>query len=133
MPDSVPTPAAARRRILVIDDEPLIGTVMRRMLAAEYEVVPVTSATEGLALLQREGPFDLIMCDLMMPEMSGMDFYEALHRLDPAQADGMVFLSGGAFTAEARAFLDRVHNERMEKPFDTAALRTLIRKRLPPS
>ena len=132
MPDPVAIPAAARRRILVIDDEPLIGTVIRRMLAADYDVVPVTSAADGLKALREAGPFELVMCDLMMPEMSGMEFYDELRAVNANLADNMVFLTGGAFTADARAFLDRVANERMEKPFDTSALRAMIRSHLPP-
>ncbi len=60
--------------------------------------------------------------------MSGMEFYEELARQRPQLALRMVFLTRGAFTPAARAFLERVSNERMEKPFDTAQVRALVRK-----
>jgi FixJ family two-component response regulator len=64
----------------------------------------------------------------MMPGMSGMDLYGALARQTPKMASRVVFVTGGAFTPEANAFLDRVANERMEKPFHFKQLRELIRK-----
>jgi CheY-like chemotaxis protein len=74
--------------------------------------------------------FDVIVCDLMMPEMTGMDLHSRLSQSRPADAARMVFLTGGAFTSEAREFLDRVTNQRVEKPFDPPALRALVRDRL---
>ena len=74
--------------------------------------------------------FDVIMCDLMMPEMTGMDLHARLSQSRPSDAARMVFLTGGAFTTEAREFLDRVTNHRVEKPFDPVALRALVRDRL---
>jgi len=57
-----------------------------------------------------------------------MEFYDALARERPRAAERMVFMSGGAFTPAARAFLDRVPNERIEKPFNLNQLRELVRK-----
>jgi len=124
--------AKPRRRILIIDDEPLIGTVVRRMLAADYDVTPLTSAVEALQVLRDKGPFDLVLCDLMMPEMTGMQLYDEISKADTPLADSMVFLTGGAFTSDARNFLDRVKNERIEKPFDSARLRSIVYARVPP-
>lgn len=115
-----------RARVLVIDDEEMIGSVIRRMLAADCDVTPVTSAIEGLRLLRESGPFDLILCDLMMPEMNGMELYEELARNDPEMVQRIVFLTGGAFTLQSREFLDRVANPRLEKPFDAMKLRNLV-------
>jgi CheY-like chemotaxis protein len=66
----------------------------------------------------------------MMPEMSGMDLYQEVARLAPEQAERMVFLTGGAFTPLARAFLDRVKNRCVEKPFTPRELRELVQVRL---
>jgi CheY-like chemotaxis protein len=71
------------------------------------------------------------MCDLMMPEMTGMDLHAELSSRDPALAERLVFMTGGAFTPAAREFLDRVVNARVEKPFDVPSLRTLIQTLLP--
>jgi len=67
----------------------------------------------------------------MMPEMTGMDLHAELLRREPALAERLVFMTGGAFTPAAREFLDRVPNARVEKPFDVQDLRALIQTLLP--
>ena len=111
--------------VLVIDDEPLVGRAISRMLTPLHRVVCVGSAAEALALLDAT-PFDTILCDLMMPEMTGMALHARLLEQAPAQAARMVFLTGGAFTPEASEFLDRVPNARLEKPFTPAELRSAV-------
>lgn len=115
-----------RGRILVIDDEKMIGTAIVRLLGGDHDIVNTTSAIEGLEHLAAAERFDVILCDLMMPVMTGMDFYERLSEVAPDQLDSVVFLTGGAFTPAARAFLDRVPNARLEKPFDFETLRALV-------
>jgi CheY-like chemotaxis protein len=116
--------------VLVIDDEPSIAKAIRRVLSADHDVVGVTSASAALVEIERGTPFDLILCDLMMPVMTGMELHEELSRRSPELAGGVVFLTGGAFTAQARQFLDRVPNERIEKPFDVDTLRALVDRRI---
>jgi CheY-like chemotaxis protein len=111
--------------VLVIDDEPLVGRAITRMLVPLHRVVAVRSAAEGLAALATS-TFDAILCDLMMPEMTGMALHEKLLVEAPALASRMVFLTGGAFTREAAEFLDRVPNARLEKPFTPAQLRMAV-------
>ncbi|MBI5497132.1 MAG: PAS domain S-box protein [Deltaproteobacteria bacterium] len=115
-----------RGRILVVDDEPLVGAATRRTLADEHDVVPVASGAEALARLEEE-PFDLILCDVMMPEMSGEELYEALVQRFPEHAAKMIFMTGGAFTPRAAAFLERVPHKRLHKPVDADDLKALIR------
>jgi PAS domain S-box-containing protein len=135
-PARPPSPAAGgsgrRGRILVVDDEPAICSAVRRTLGGEHEVVPLTSALEALERITRGEGFDVIICDLMMPDMTGMDFHAALAASAPDAAGRMVLLTGGAFTQQARAFLDRVKNPRLEKPFDGQVLRALVRSLLRP-
>jgi CheY-like chemotaxis protein len=66
----------------------------------------------------------------MMPFVTGVEFYQKLLQLDPQQAARVVFLTGGAFTATARNFLDHVPNARMEKPFEAQNLRALVNDRI---
>ena len=61
-----------RPRILVIDDEPLIGSLIARVLGRGYDVVTVAQAQAGLNLLAEPDDFDLVLCDLMMPDLTGM-------------------------------------------------------------
>jgi PAS domain S-box-containing protein len=121
-------PSSGRRgRILSVDDEPRIGTAIARSLRQEHEVTALTSAREALTQLIRGERYDLILCDLMMPEMSGMDLFEEIARVAPSQAERVVFLTGGAFTPMARDFLGRVKNRHMEKPFTPKELREFVR------
>jgi CheY-like chemotaxis protein/anti-sigma regulatory factor (Ser/Thr protein kinase) len=134
---SLPPPALApgaplpwRAAVLVVDDEPALGSTIRRVLR-HHDVTAVVKAEDALALLADGRKFDVVLSDLMMPGMSGMDLYAELLRKYPETAQRVVFLTGGAFTPEANAFLDRVDNERMEKPFDSGALRKLVARLAP--
>ena len=113
--------------VLVVDDEPAIGAAVRRVLR-KHHVTVVTAARSALELLEAGQRFDVIFSDLMMPEMSGMDFFNALEARFPAFAKRVVFVSGGAFTDSAQAFLRRVPNKRLDKPFDPEKLRALVRR-----
>lgn len=124
-----PTIAPACAIILVVDDEPAVGKAIRRVLH-DHDVTVVTRATEGLELLAANQRFDLIITDLMMPEMSGMDFYDELARRFPDLAARVVFVSGGAFTPDAKSFLDRVKNPLIEKPFSPKQLREQVERQL---
>ena len=117
-----------RGRVLIIDDEPLLCSALERILRPHHDVEFTTLAAEALPRLEAGERFDLILCDLMMPRMNGMDFHAALHRLRPELTGRVIFLTGGAFTAQARAFLERVPNRRVEKPFNARALLDVTRE-----
>ncbi|BDG10868.1 hypothetical protein AMPC_39810 [Anaeromyxobacter paludicola] len=122
-------PAAARRgRVLVVDDEPLIGRSVRRMLAG-HDVEVLTDGREALVRLLAGERFDLVLCDLMMPELTGMALEEKLRELVPEACAAMVYMTGGAFTPAARDFLagGRCY---LEKPFQSAELLGLLEQRL---
>ena len=123
-------PRVERPRVLAVDDDPLFLGTLRRVLAANHEVEAVASAREALDLLKRGERFDLILCDLMMPQMTGMDLFQEIVRLAPDLASRVVFLTGGAFSPRAQAFLERVPNARLEKPFCVREMQALIRERL---
>ena len=116
-------------RVLVVDDEPLVGRAVARVLGARHEVLVATSGREALALLRSGREFDLVLCDLMMPGMTGMELYRTVAERIPSALDRFVFLTGGAFTLEAEAFLSATRAERIIKPFDSAALRLLAASR----
>jgi len=120
-----------RGRILVVDDEPLVAKVVSRSLDKQHEVIGLDRSAEALALVLGGERFDVILCDLMMPEMSGIDFYQALCAHVPQQASVVVFMTGGAFTPRARRFLDEVPNRWLAKPFDPVALSSLVNASIP--
>lgn len=111
-------------RILLIDDEAALGRALR-MLLGDHDVVAVTCAQEALKKLATGERFDVILCDLMMPDMSGIDLYD---QIDPAHRDRVVFMTGGAFTPQARDFLARCERPHLDKPFSENALRDAIER-----
>jgi PAS domain S-box-containing protein len=117
----------ARRRVLLVDDEPLVLSALRRLLARDHDVAVASGGREALDRLRSGARYDAVVCDMMMPDLSGIDLHGAVAELDAAQASRMVFMTGGAFTPDACAFLDRVPNPRVGKPFDPAEIAAALR------
>ncbi|HET6584462.1 MAG TPA: response regulator, partial [Nannocystaceae bacterium] len=106
-PAIVTAPSATRRaKILVIDDDQLVLNAAARVLAAHHDVTATTRADEALTRMANGEWFDVVLCDVLMPNMTGMAFFEELKRLGGAQAERVVFMTGGAFTPAAREFLE---------------------------
>lgn len=126
LPPRAELPQLPTSRVLVIDDEPALGAVVRRLLRGEHKVVSFVDAREALKLLERDADFDVIMCDIMMPHMSGIQFYEQLRARHARLAACTVFMTGGVFHSPAKAFLRAVPNPVLEKPFETHALHEAI-------
>jgi len=114
-----------RARILVIDDEPAILRAFRRALYA-HEVVLATSGLEAMSKLAESRRFDVIFCDVMMPEMSGVEVYQRIRERHPGQEHQLVFMTGGAFAEPAAHFIESVQNPKLKKPFTGSSLRALV-------
>ena len=126
-PGEAPLPAVPIRRVLVIDDEPRLGTAIARMLASWSEVETVVDPHEGLRRILAEGkPYDLVLCDLMMPGMTGMELHARVEAADPSRAAGIVFITGGAVTKPAANFLREMEGRSLQKPFEAASLRSFL-------
>jgi signal transduction histidine kinase len=121
---AVPTAQGVSLRILVVDDEPMIGRSIQRLLS-QHKVVLAANGQTALSML-RESEFDVVLCDLMMPELDGVGLYRALESLDHPIRDRIVFMTGGAFTERARGFLNSVTNLKLDKPLDLATLSTVL-------
>jgi two-component system cell cycle sensor histidine kinase/response regulator CckA len=119
-----------RGSILIVDDDELVARSLRRALRF-HDVVVARNGREALQHVASGKAFDVILCDLMMPEMTGMQVHAELSRIQPDVAEKMIFITGGAFTPEARSFLDSVSNERLEKPVDMKTLRAVVERMLP--
>jgi signal transduction histidine kinase/AmiR/NasT family two-component response regulator len=115
-----------RRRVLIVDDDAALGRAVGRGLSGHHDATIVTSGADALARIGSSEPFDVILMDVMMPEMSGMELYERLRALAPKQAEQVVFLTGGAFSPAAREFLDRVPSPRLDKPFKSEDLLAIV-------
>lgn len=122
-PQEQPWVAARRRgKILLVDDEAVLGVTVQRMLSPDHDVVCLTSARDALHRIRTGERFDIVLCDLMMPDVTGMDLHTALSKEAPDQAEKMAFMTGGAFTDRAHDFLDRVRTPCIEKPFNSQSL-----------
>jgi two-component system NtrC family sensor kinase len=112
-------------RVLVVDDEPPVRAALRACLR-DHQVTAVSSAVEALKLLRDGSRFDVILCDMMMPEMSGMDFCLCLAKEDPGAAERVLFLSGGGFNEKTEIFLAQSSRPWLLKPWNPAELRALV-------
>ena len=113
--------AHKRARVLAIDDEPRLLESVRFVLSM-HDVAVAGSARAALDILARDDAFDVILCDLMMPEQTGMDLHADLEKFHPQLCERLVFMTGGAFTSRAREFLTRVPNRVIDKPFTAQEL-----------
>ena len=130
-PISAPQPSQERRgRVLVIDDEPAVATALSEAISEEHDVQVVKSGRQALELLRKDDRFDVILCDLMMPDVSGFDVYEALRAEGRSVIERILFMTGGAFSARAREFLDQTRSPVVEKPFDLARVMELLRAKV---
>jgi CheY-like chemotaxis protein len=123
-----PATGGPRGRILVIDDDPAMGSAIQLVLTDDHDVEVFTSAKRALARIEKGANYHAIVCDVMMPEMSGAEFHTAIARAEPDVAARIIFLTGGAFALGAREFLDRIQNPRLDKPFDSQSLRALVNR-----
>jgi signal transduction histidine kinase len=117
---------AQRLKVLIIDDEAAVARSLQRHLSRQCDVTVLTRAREALELIMAGQRFDAILCDVMMPELSGPQFHAQLVLVAPEQALRITFMTGGAFSEEARAFLDSARSSFVEKPLDLERLWTLL-------
>jgi signal transduction histidine kinase len=118
---------AASRRILAIDDDPLILSALGKLLR-DHEVIPCKSAFEALHRFESGEQFDLVLCDVMMPHMTGVELYEAVARRWPGEEKQIAFMTGGAVTVETRTFLERTNATVLEKPFTPGAVQDCLQR-----
>lgn len=121
-------PKLARTRILLLDDEWAVLRMFERVLSREHDVVTFTRGREALAWLEENPAPNLIICDIMMPEMSGPEFFEHAQKIHPEVCDTTLFISGGAVTSEAQEFLSRHASQVRLKPMSIHEIQELPRQ-----
>jgi len=122
--------ALVRGTVLVIDDDLMFSTSLRRLLAGQHTVTVLNSGREALALLRSGETFDAILCDLMMPELTGAELHAALAADNQEIADRIIFITGGAFSPASQKFLESISNLCFEKPCNISDLRNAVRRRV---
>lgn len=117
-----------RARVLVIDDEPVLLRGLKRSLS-EHDVMTASSVTQGM-LLYESHSFDIVFCDLMMPELNGLEFYARLNALGPSHAERLVLMTGGVFADRLGCSLSEIPTPCILKPFKHGELERLISQAL---
>jgi signal transduction histidine kinase len=118
----------ARARILVVDDEVELLRMYQRMLAPHHEVVLADSGRRGIEILSADDAFDVILCDIMMPEVDGIGLYEFVHSQRAHLCPRVLFCSGGAFIERARSFLAERMPPCLQKPVSRRALLEAVQR-----
>jgi CheY-like chemotaxis protein len=115
-------------RVLLVDDEPLVLSGIRRVLAAQgHEVVLASSATAALELLSEDARFDVILSDMMLPDLEGAELYAQAIAHDPELEPRFLFMTGGALTSRARSFVEAFKARCIDKPFDARTVSERVR------
>ena len=118
--------AVSGRRVLVVDDEVSIRQLLSEILTLDnHSVAVASSGLEAADLAERES-FDVIITDMKMPGMDGAAFYRQVRQRDPQQARRIIFITGDTVSPDTRAFLQRVSNPVLSKPFKIGPLRDAI-------
>lgn len=128
-PTQIPPPArislaprGERLKVLVIDDEPMIRSFVSKLLDSHYDVTSADGVRAALSRLNQGSDYQVILCDLMMPGESGMDFFAVVRRLYPDMIERVAFITGGAVTPDTSKFLETAARPVLNKPFDLEAL-----------
>jgi signal transduction histidine kinase/CheY-like chemotaxis protein len=125
------TPQAPRRaRLLIVDDEPMMCRALARMLGSEHEVVSTTDPREAVRRIESGERFDLVLSDVAMSGMTGIELYGRLAKTAPELAERMLFMTGGALTQSAAVFLDDRADHVLEKPLTADVVRSAIARAL---
>ena len=124
--DDVAEPSRARLKILVVDDDPMVRRMLDRMLR-EHVVQSAASVDDGLAALAAS-EFDLVLCDVMMPDRTGADMHREVRLRWPSMLPRVVFMSGGAFTPALQTFLEQPSITRLDKPLFPRAVAELVER-----
>jgi CheY-like chemotaxis protein len=121
--------APPRRRLLVVDDEPLFGKTMSLLLGEQHEVIVEPTGRQGLRRMLDDGWFDLVLCDVSLPDLDGPAIYARLASERPEVLERFVFVTGGVFHDSVMNFFSTYRGLLLEKPFPIDTLEILIESR----
>ncbi|WP_437720042.1 hybrid sensor histidine kinase/response regulator [Sorangium sp. So ce861] len=118
-PSVAPLPrlVSKRARVLVVEDEASLARALSEQLGRVHQVAIAPSADAAMGMLAGGQRFDVVLCDLRMPGMSGDIFYTRIRESDPALAQGFIFMTGVGFGADVERFLASSGRPLLEKPF----------------
>jgi PAS domain S-box-containing protein len=120
-------PSAARKRVLILDDERALVMTLQCLLERDHDVIATTDARDALTRLLEEPVYDLILCDLAMPGLDGVELFERAITKRPELRHRFVFMTGGAFTPKTSAFLEGRDRRCIQKPFRIGEIEDILR------
>jgi CheY-like chemotaxis protein len=123
----LPVEGRVRGRVLIIDDEPIVGQAFGKVLGREHDVTVLANPREALATLAGGEVYDVIFCEVSMPAMTGLGFHAELERVAPRMAAKIVFVTGSAWEATSN-LLGTVPNMVLSKPFAARVIREVARE-----
>lgn len=119
--------AVVKANILVVDDEPLISQVLNRILTDEgHRVTTAGTAKEALELIHHR-EFDIILLDIKLPDMSGIEVYQYLAQMSQYHTDKIIFITGDVMGTDTANFFSHNQSHYITKPFNTEQLKTLVK------
>lgn len=113
-------------RVLVIDDEQLLGQTIQLGLEDSLNIELETSGSRGLERMLEDDSFQLVLCDLSLPDLSGIDIYQRISKEKPELTKRFVVMTGGAVSSESREFLDAYEGPLLNKPFTLSQVESLV-------
>ena len=119
------------KRVLVVDDEDSIRTLVQKSLAGEFDVTAAEDGREALDLIEGGARFELIISDVMMPRMTGVELYRALQEQCAEQAKKLVFFTASVLPSDLEEYLATVPGAVLRKPISVAVLRQFVRALTP--
>ncbi len=124
-PSELASSTVRRRRLLIIDDEVLVARAVRRSFERDFRVEIALDGKSALEKL-RANDYDVVLCDVMMPDTTGLEIFRLTRDWNEALANRFVFATGGFFSQELSESVKRLSNMIVEKPFQPAELRRVI-------
>ena len=119
-------PPSRRLRLLLIDDEPMLLSSYKRTLGKHFAVTTALGGREGLACIEQQSDWDVVLCDLMMPDLDGPAVYEQVRTRFPGLEKRVLFCSGGAFTPRCRDFVESMPGRVLDKVLSVAELESAL-------
>ncbi len=113
-------------RVLLVDDEPGILSVLQRFFDEKYDLVVASNGSDALRLLESGEEFDVILCDVILPYLNGMSLYKKLAQTQPDVAERIIFMTGGALSPAVASFFVTIKNKTFDKPFDLFELEAAV-------
>jgi len=117
-----------RHRVLIVDDEPRVAQALERMLQGAYDLTLVSCGAKVLEHVAAGTWYDAIITDVMMPNMTGIELFDRLETLAPAQATRVIFMTGGVFSVQSQVRLEASGNPQLQKPVTAQELRDCVAK-----